>query len=284
MIFFLKIAIFHNSQKKLADSCALQVTDILNNKGVELFADYKRISFYENKDYMHFDDFSTIAKTCDIVIAIGGDGTILKCAKYLIGSDTKLLGINTGTLGFMASVELSQLNLLDKLITGDYTVIPRMLLRISLEDGSIYEALNDVSIIRQYSKIFDFSVNLDSIHIGSYRADGVIFSTPTGSTAYSLSAGGPIIEPNAQCIEMVLVSPHFLGTRPMVFSPNRKLTFSHFCSDDDIFFSVDGNQPIHLKKDTKVFVEKSPYTVNIIDMLGNTFYVSLNEKLNKIKL
>lgn len=280
----MKIAIFHNSQKPNADNCALQVADILNNKGVQIFADYRRQSFYKSKPFIKFGDFSNVAKSCDVVIAIGGDGTILECAKYLIDSNTKLLGINTGTLGFMASVELSQLNLLDRLITGEYTVIPRMLLRISLENGSTFEALNDISIVRQYSKIFDFSVNLEGIHIGSYRADGVIFSTPTGSTAYALSAGGPIIEPDAQCIEMVLVSPHFLGTRPMIFSPNRKLTFSHLCNDGDIFFSVDGNSPINIPKNSKIFVEKSPHTINIIDMLGNTFYVSLNEKLNKIKL
>lgn len=279
-----KVAIFHNSQKNNADICALQVADILHNNGIEVFADYQRSEFYKNKPYINFGDFSSVAKSCDIVIAIGGDGTILQCAKYIIGSDTQLLGINTGRLGFMASVELSQLSVLNRLPFKEYSVIPRMLLKVSLSNGSTFEALNDISIVRQYSKIFDFSINLENTHIGSYRADGIIFSTPTGSTAYSLSAGGPIIEPDAQCIEMVLVSPHFLGTRPMIFSPNKVLTFSHRCDDGDIFFSVDGSTPINLPRNVTVTVERSPHSINIIDMMNNTFYVSLNEKLNKIKL
>ncbi|MCC8069351.1 MAG: NAD(+)/NADH kinase [Ruminococcus sp.] len=279
-----KVAIFHNSLKNNADMCALQVVDILHNHGIEVFADVERTDFYKNKPYIHFGNFLSVAKSCDVVIAIGGDGTILQCAKYIIGSDTQLLGINTGRLGFMASVELSQLDALNRLPLREYNVIPRMLLKVSLSDGSTFEALNDVSIVRQYSKIFDFSINLGKVHIGSYRADGVIFSTPTGSTAYSLSAGGSIIEPDAQCIEMVLVSPHFLGTRPMIFSPNKILTFSHSCLDGDIYFSVDGNTPINLAKDVSITIEKSQHSINIIDMMDNTFYVSLNEKLNKIKL
>lgn len=276
----MKVTIFHNSQKNNADMCALQVADILNSLGVEIFADYEREEFYKSKKYIHFEDFSTIAKTSDIAIAIGGDGTILECAKHIIGSDTKLLGINTGHLGFMASVEIDQLNELKRLITEDYDVIPRMLLKVSTSDGQSFEALNDVSIVREYSRIFDFSVKLNDFSMGNYRADGIIFSTPTGSTAYSLSAGGSIIEPDVKCIEMVLISPHLLGVRPMIFSPEKKLTFSHSCSENDIFFSVDGNPPIRITSGVEMLVEKSKNQLNIIDIMSNTFY----KKLNKIRL
>ncbi|MGN1411635.1 MAG: NAD(+)/NADH kinase [Oscillospiraceae bacterium] len=276
----MKVAIFHNSQKNNADTCALQVADILYSLGVEVFADFDRKDFYSSKGYMKFDDFSTIAKNSDVAIAIGGDGTILQCAKHIIGSDTKLLGINTGHLGFMASVEVLQLDELKRLITNEYTVIPRMMLKVSTSDGKSFEALNDVSIVREYSKIFDFSVKLNDFSMGNYRADGIIFSTPTGSTAYSLSAGGSIIEPDVQCIEMVLVSPHLLGVRPMIFSPEKRLTFSHSCTEDDIFFSVDGNPPIRIGSNVEMTVEKSKNTINIIDMMSNTFY----KKLNKIRL
>lgn len=276
----MKVAIFHNSQKNNADMCALKVADILHSLGIEIFADFDRKGFYKSKDYIKFDDFSKIAKSSDIVIAIGGDGTILQCSKYLIGSNTKLLGINTGHLGFMASMEVSQLNELKRLITGEYDVIPRMMLKISTSNGYSFEALNDVSIIRQYSRIFDFSVKLNDFPMGNYRADGIIFSTPTGSTAYSLSAGGSIIEPDVKCIEMVLVSPHLLGVRPMIFSPEKKLTFSHSCNENDIFFSVDGNSPIKIGANVEMIVEKSKNTINIIDIMSNTFY----KKLNKIRL
>lgn len=280
----MKVAVYYNPQKPNADNCAIQVCDTLHRHGVEIFVDDKQAEPYSTMDYIEYGNISELAQACDILIAIGGDGTILECASHIVGSSTKLLGVNMGTLGFMASVERTQLDLLSNLTDGNYCVIPRMMLRVTLEDGTTFDALNDVSICRQYSRIFDFSVNLEGMHVGSYRADGVIFSTPTGSTAYALSAGGPIIEPDAQCIEMVLVSPHFLGTRPMMFSPTRKLTFTHTCEYSDVFLSVDGSTPISLPKGAKVHIERSPHYINLIDMRGNTFYASLDEKLNKIKL
>jgi NAD+ kinase len=280
----LKVAVYYNPQKPNADTCAVDVCDTLHSHGIKVLADSKQSECYASREYIEYGDVFRLAPTCDVLIAIGGDGTILECAKHIVGSDTKLLGVNMGTLGFMASVERSQLDLLGNLVLGKYAVTPRMLLRVTLEDGTTFDALNDISICRQYAKIFDFNVKFESMHVGSYRADGVIFSTPTGSTAYALSAGGPIIEPDAQCIEMVLVSPHFLGTRPMVFSPTRKLTFTHTCDGGDIYLSVDGNEPINVPKGAKVRIEKSPHCINLIDMCGNTFYASLNEKLNRIRL
>lgn len=281
----MQVAIFHNSKKRNADNCALRVADILHDCGIEVFSGYDRKDFYTFKPFMHFGDFGTIAKSCDVVIAIGGDGTILNCAKHIVGSNTKLLGINTGRLGFMASVEPSELNELRRLVEGSYSVLPHMMLNVSLSTGETFEALNDISIFRQFSRIFDFSIRFDNsnISVGSYRADGIVFSTPTGSTAYSLSAGGPIIEPDAECIEMVLLAPHSLGTRPMIFSPERSLVFSHSCKEEDIFFSVDGSNPVSIDCGTKITIKKSKYYINIIDMMGNTFYNSLDKKLNVFK-
>lgn len=283
---YLNVAILCNSQKPNIDICIVKVCRILHEMGINIFADINDIELYCGETYVEFTELSKAVGVSDVLIAIGGDGTILECARYIVGSSTKLLGINMGTLGFMASVERTQLRLLRNLATGNYTIIPRMMLRVTLEDGTTFDALNDISICRQYSKIFDFSVKLKGIgmHVGSYRADGVVFSTPTGSTAYALSAGGPIIEPDAQCIEMVLVSPHSLGTRPMVFSPTRKLTFTHSCDGGDVFLSVDGNEPINVPKGSKVRIEKSPHCIDLIDMRNNTFYASLNKKLNRVKL
>lgn len=281
----LKIAVFPNFQKKNAVSCAKTVCDILKGNA-ELYIDRSYKSEFKDKDWVNFGHFSELAEHMDIIMAIGGDGTILRCARYIKGYNAMLLGINTGTLGFMASLEMNQLCDLKKLVNSEYIVRERMMLDVQTVDENnnvIYSssALNDVIISKPFSKIFDFDVLADSYKIGRYRADGVVFSTPTGSTAYALSAGGPVIEPDLECIEMNLICPHSLFARPVVFSKNRVLKVMHETDAEDIYISVDGNEPVMLKKNENVVIKESEYRIKLIDMHDNTFFSSLNTKLVK---
>lgn len=280
----MKIVIFPNFQKSNVLECTRNVCDILNENNIDVYIQKKYIKEFSDKTFVHFSDTADIVKDADIAIAIGGDGTILKSAKYLIGSNTGLLGINMGTLGFMASLEPHELSELQRLKSGNYTISRRMMLKAKVisENGKIrvLEALNDISVARPYSKICDFEVKIEDNCIGQYRADGVIFSTPTGSTAYSLSAGGPVIEPSLECIEMTLICPHSLFTRPMLFSPEKKLTVSRrIRGEKDMCLSVDGNEPLLLKTGDIIEISKSENYINLIDMRDNTFYNSLNKKL-----
>lgn len=279
----MKIAIFPNFQKENALKCSREVCDILHQNNVELYIDKKYYEQFKDKAYVNFGVFKDFVKESDIAIAIGGDGTILKCARYLLGLDTKLLGINTGRLGFMASLEFDELNELHRLIKGDYDIIKRMMLDTRIYTGEEYcenIALNDVSVARVYSKLCDFSVYVDDNLIGSYRADGVVISTPTGSTAYALSAGGPIIEPDLDCIEMTLLCPHSLFSRPMLFSPDRVIKLVHNVENKpELYISIDGNEPITFNSKQVLEIKRSAYKINLIDMKRNTFYDSLNKKL-----
>ena len=143
-----------------------------------------------------------------------------------------------------------------------------------------YHALNDVVVSGEYARIADFDVFVNNNLIGNYRADGIVFSTPTGSTAYSLSAGGPIIEPELECIEMNLICPHSLFTRPMIYSDDKIITLVQNSPEStNIFFCVDGNEAISLERGQKLTITKSENKVKLIDMTGITFYDSLNKKL-----
>lgn len=279
----MKIVIFPNLLKKDAFDCTSVVCDMLLKLGAEISMDEKYSETFSSVAGLGFGKFRELAEDADIAIAIGGDGTILKCASAMKGADTELLGINTGRLGFMASVEKDSLNVLEKLFSGDYKISERMLIQAEYtENGTkkIYHALNDVVITNSNSKIIEFDVSVNGNIIGNYLADGVVFSTPTGSTAYALSAGGPIIEPELECIEMNLVCPHSLFARPMIYSADSVITFVHHSRDEvHVVFSVDGNEPVVLEKNSELIVRKSSRRIKLIDMTGITFYDSLNRKL-----
>ena len=279
----MKAAIYPNFQKNNALECARKLCDILKENDIEIFTDESFKNEFHDKTAVKYGTFDEIAKNSDFIIAIGGDGTILRCAKKIIDFDTKLLGINTGRLGFMSALEYDQLEQISKLKSGEYTVSERMMLMAKIKNGSrliTAEALNDISLSSAYSNICEFDICVDGGFMGQYRADGVVFSTPTGSTAYSLSAGGPIIEPEMKCIEMTLICPHSLFTRPMIFSPEKKITFENSSErNPEMFVCVDGNKPFKLEYGDTVEVTASDHKIKIIDIERNTFYNSLNKKL-----
>ena len=281
----MKVIIFPNILKKDAYSCTVKVCEILSGLGAELLMDNIYRTEFCSITQIKFGSFGALVHVADIAIAIGGDGTILKCAAKMIGCSTKLLGINTGRLGFMASVEKDNLQALSRIFTNEYKISERMLLTAEYtvnNEKMMYHALNDVVISGAYTKIIDFDVYVNDNLIGNYRADGVVFSTPTGSTAYSLSAGGPIIEPELECIEMNLICPHSLFARPMIYTDDKILSFVHNSPDDsNICFSVDGNDAVPLKKGDRLVIRKSGHKINLIDMSGVTFYDALNKKLTR---
>jgi NAD+ kinase len=201
----------------------------------------------------------------------------------MIGSSALLLGINTGHLGFMASLETNELDELGRLLRGDYTVSERMLLSGILHgEGkkTSFRALNDIAVSGLYGKVFDFSVLADDRLIGRYRADGMVCSTPTGSTAYALSAGGPIMEPELSCIEIALICPHSLFNRPLLLSSERRLTVRHTAgSERSIYLSADGEPPLSFPASYQLDIHKSRHTISLIELKNSSFYDSVNRKL-----
>lgn len=284
----LKIVLFPNFGKKNALSTAIKCCDILNDLGTEIFAaDCYKTEFAE-KNFVKFGKIEEIAEKCDIIIAIGGDGTILKASAYASSFDKPLMGINTGRLGFMASMEIDELDMLSRLKTRDYTVETRMMIDAAvMRDSKIiseHTALNDVVISRLYSKITDYTVFTDGIAVSSIRSDGMVFATPTGSTAYALSAGGPILEPCTECIQLTPICPHSLFSRTMVFTAERTLEVRHYADDDLVYFSVDGKKNCQILKNDTLIIKKSLKKLRLIDIKGNSFFNAVNNKLmNPIK-
>jgi len=278
----MRVAVHFNPQKNNAPECAEKACEILLNNGAEvsISPEYKNI-FSHYKDII-YESLSESAVKSDFVIAVGGDGTMLRCAKKIIGCNARMIGINTGRLGFMASLEADRLDKLLLLKSGQYELTERMLIHGILHSrNGIHEfnALNDISISGMYSKICDFELRSGSYQVGRYRSDGIIFSTPTGSTAYALSAGGPVIEPDLECIEMTLICPHSLFSRAMLFSPERRLSLSCI-SDNPVYMSCDGEAPVSFERGDTLEILKSEYKIPFVDFYSkNAFHESLSKKL-----
>ena len=211
-------------------------------------------------------------KVCEILLRYGAEVSVSPVYKERF---SKYSGIEFAEL--TDSVSVSDFVIA---IGGD----GMMLHGIVYDENKKYEfdALNDINISGMYSKICDFGVYSGSYQLGSYRADGIIFSTPTGSTAYALSAGGPVIEPDLECIEMNLVCPHSLFSRAMLFSPERTLTVACKSSSEEspLYMSFDGESPIKISSKNKIEISKSRYKIPFVDFYSkNAFHESLSKKL-----
>lgn len=277
--------LYPNFQKENALRCAADVCSILHSMGIEVIVSREYMDALRDTTYVIFDDVRLYAESADIFIAIGGDGTILRCAKMLIGTETKLLGINTGTLGFMAGIEADRLEELKRLKTGDYHITRRMTADVVIHGKSgdiVYTGLNEISVRSENFKICDFEVYADGYLIGKYRADGILFSTPSGSTAYALSAGGPIIEPDMECIEMNLICPHSLFARATLFSADRRLCLTNRTTGKaSLVVCVDGEQEHRIGENESIEILRGRYTLNFVDLVENAFHDSLCRKMCK---
>lgn len=234
-------------------------------------------------DYVEYGEFYSLMEEAEAVIAVGGDGTILHAAKHAVAYDRPVFGINAGRLGFLAGLEPDELNSLQRLVQGDYRTKTRMMLEVVHQRGaecSSYLALNDVVLSKgAISRMVDLDIFCMDRFVSSYRADGVILSTPTGSTAYSLSAGGPIIDPDMNCITLTPISPHSLFDRTIVFSEHNRLMI---CpgqeSETEIYLTVDGEQAVRVRQGDRVIVKKSQTTARLIDLTDKPFYEVLQDK------
>lgn len=224
-----------------------------------------------------------IFKKCDAIIAIGGDGTIIGTARDAAAFKKPVLGINAGRLGFMAGLERNELHELKRLVSGDYCIQNRMMLEMEYDsgDGKIY-SLNDIVISRaNISRIVDLNVSCDGSHVNSYRADGLIVSTPTGSTAYSLSAGGPVVDPQINCMLLTPICPHSLFSRTIMFRPDLCIEIETNCCDGDMMVTIDGHDTVPVSGGEKIRIKCSDRWAELIKIKDEDFYDVLREKLTK---
>ena len=252
----MKIGIIVNQDKQRAPAVTREIVSILSGSAELLsYAD----SPVEGTTVL--EDAKEVIRSCDIAVTVGGDGTIIHHAKYAARYQKPLLGVNLGRVGFVANIEPDELGELRKLLSGDYRVQRRMLLDITRTNGvesRSYTAVNEVAIHRDsLSSMVDISVALGGERIISYRADGMLFSTPTGSTAYSFSAGGPVIQPDMRCILLTPVCPHALSSRQVVFGEDAELTaYVHPAFTLKCYMTVDGQDYVPISSDDRITVRR----------------------------
>jgi NAD+ kinase len=228
----------------------------------------------------------TSPQDIDALLTLGGDGTLLRGARMLEGQEVPILGVNMGRLGFLTCCPAEQLETsLMRFARGDYHVESRLTIRASVSGSdrrarNEWVALNDVAIHKGgFARVVEFIVAVDDELIGSYSADGVVISTPTGSTAYSLSAGGPVVVPTLDAIIVTPVSAHTLAIRPVVVSPTARITVQAEGAPEELMITVDGQAGTTLHPGDTLSVVKSDRTIKIVRFPGSSFFATLREKL-----
>ncbi len=279
------VYVYPNLNKPNSLICTEQACKVLSSEDCAVFMDKEYEDVFGTGKGIIFRSTEECISDCNVIVVTGGDGTILRCAALASKYDKPILGINCGTLGFMASLEATEIYKLRLLCRGEYTISERMMLHVTVThangSSSSAEALNDAVLIKgEECKLADFEVMKAGNVVSALRADGVIFSTATGATAYSLSAGGPIIEPDMQCIEFSQVCAHTLFSRTIVFSPDSELTVKCHCAEGThVTLNVDGCLLSKLTAHDTVEISRSHLKTRIIDLTGGSFFQTVNSKL-----
>ncbi len=230
---------------------------------------------------------SELAAGCDVIAVLGGDGTMLNAAAKLGATEKPVAGINIGTLGFLTSCTDDEVEqFADALLSGDYTTSRRTLLSArvkSVADGEQdFLALNEVVLARgQTGRLVSLSAFVDGDLLNRYRADGLIVATPTGSTAYSLSAGGPLISPAAAAFVITPICPHTLSQRSLVIGDDVVVELAPENADEaPMLFTVDGRDCVSIHHGDRIEVRKAGHSLNLLRLPGHSFYEALRQKLN----
>ena len=236
---------------------------------------------------LRFSKLDRELPNADLVICFGGDGTILHMAKAATRKGIPILGVNIGTMGFMAELESTELDKLKRLVTGDYTIDSRMMLDVTVQrdrDIIFHDiCLNDVVVTKgAVARIVHLAVKCDGVQAMECGGDGVIISTPTGSTAYSLSAGGPIVEPEAKNIIITPICAHDVGSRCIVASDKRTVTVEMILNARrNAYLSVDGGKAFRLNMGDIATIRKSHLETKLIRLKDHSFYDVVNSKFKR---
>ena len=287
----LKIALITNFNIYEKANAAITVANRLMKKECEIliaaFNKDKLLRIHKHREEFRYLPLDTVYAEADILIVLGGDGTILEVARRASQRGTPILGINLGRLGYMAELELGELDLLDKLFDGSYTLERRSMLRVELlsannELRSFCYALNDAVISNgSVSRIVDMELFEGGNPVTTYRADGLIIATPTGSTAYSMSAGGAIVDPRVSCVCVTPICPHSFIARPLIFSDDAVLDVRNICVREKmLYLTVDGRMNFELYRNQTVRILKSNMQTNLIRLKTCGFYKKLRQKMS----
>ena len=290
----LKIGLITNFNITEKANAAVQVANRLLREDAEIliaaFNREKLMRMHKSRNEFQYLPLESVYTESDILIVLGGDATILEAARRAAQRGTPILGINLGRLGYMAELEMSELDNLSCLFTGNYKIEKRSMLRVELLSGgelkSFCYALNDAVISNgSVSRMIDLELSEGGVPVTTYRADGLIIATPTGSTAYSMSAGGAIVDPRVPCFCATPICPHSFIARPIIFSDESVLEVRNVCVREKmLYLTVDGRMNFELYRNQVVRITKSNLQTGLIRLKPCGFYRKLRQKMSDSKI
>ena len=284
-----KIAIVtnYNIPDKIAAAITVAEGIYEKAKAVYIPENYKDRIFrsHNHKSYFTYLSFDGIYSDSDLVIVIGGDGVMLEAARRATPCGIPILGINMGRVGYMTELEMNEISLLDRIFTGDYYLDERAMLRVDIRSSkgqsrfSAY-ALNEAVIANgSTARIIDLQLSDNGRLVSEYRADGIVVATPTGSTAYSLSAGGPIVDPKLSCFCVTPICPHSLVARPLIFPDSASLEIKNICVREKVLhLTVDGKATFDLFFGDTVVITKASISTKLLRIKDEDFYSKIRMK------
>lgn len=286
----MKVAVFGRFYNENTASSVETLFNYLLKKDIEAyieteFSNLIKKESQNKKDYSSFKTFDILDKSFDLLVSVGGDGTILRAITFVKDIDIPIIGINTGRLGFLATIQINEIeNAIQDIIDGKYKISERSLLSVETSpenDGisSLNFALNEVAVSRKNTtSMITVETYLDDEYLTSYWSDGLILSTPTGSTGYSLSCGGPVITPGTNSFVLTPIAPHNLSARPLVIPDSTEIQLKVDGREDQHLVSLD-SRIATLNNGTIIKIKKADFKIKMIDLLNESFLVTLRKKL-----
>ncbi len=286
----MKIGIYGQFYHEDSEIYIQYILDALQNKNIEIVVEELFLkSINKNKDisknYSNISSFKEIDASYDFFLSIGGDGTLLKSVTYVKDLGIPIIGINTGRLGFLATIQKEEITeSLHQILNGNYFISERSLLSISTNPKNdellpLNFALNEIAVNRKNTtSMIKVETLVNDKHLTSYWSDGLIVSTPTGSTGYSLSCGGPIIDPSTNSIAITPIAPHNLTARPLVIPDNCTISLKVSGRGKSHLVSLD-SRIATLKNNTVITIKKAPFHIKLVQLSEDSFIKTLRKKL-----
>lgn len=286
----LKIGIYGQYYHENSEIYIKQIVDVLRHRDASVYIEENFLRLTKENKLMHnyfseLPTFSKLDKSFDLFFSIGGDGTTLRAVTFVRDLEIPIVAINTGRLGFMATLQKENIvEGLAQILEGNYVISKRSLLSAKTDANveSIKElniALNEVTVNRKdTTSMIKVYTEIDGYHITSYWADGLIVSTPTGSTGYSLSCGGPVIDPTTKSFVITPIAPHNLNARPLVIPDSSTVTLRVSTRSESFLTSLDSRTEA-VPNETTIVIKKAPYTISLVQLTDNSFFSTLRKKL-----
>ncbi|MEH6537960.1 MAG: NAD kinase [Psychroserpens sp.] len=283
----MKIAIYSQYYPEKSSNSFDELIDVLRKNAVDIFIEalfYKHIS-EDIKQLKSVHTFSELNETFDLLISVGGDGTILRAVTYVRDFSIPIVGINTGRLGFLATIQTNEIEAaIEHILNGNYKTSERTLLSVETnpENNTLIEtnfALNEIAVSRKNTtSMIIVETHLNNEYLTSYWADGLIVSTPTGSTGYSLSCGGPVITPDTNSFVLTPIAPHNLNARPLVIPDDTTIQLKVDGREDQHLMSLD-SRIVTLSNATLITIKKANFKVKMVELLDESFIDTLRKKM-----